>query len=508
MAKDPICGMTVDESSPLRAERDGQTYYFCSEHCRKKFVEQTQSVQAISTAPVSKDADQARHAQHDHSHHGHEAPKVKPSAAAKYYCPMCPGVESDKPGDCPKCGMALERNPAWVAPAAGKTIYTCPMHPQIRQDHPGDCPICGMRLEPVAVTAVADDEENAELHDMQKRFWIGAALTLPVLVLAMAHLIPAFAAQAWADSHASRWIQFALTTPVVAWAGWPFFRRGWRSILTRHLNMFTLIAIGVGAAYLFSAVAMLWPGLFPHTMQHDGKVAIYFEAAAVIVVLVLLGQVLELRARSRTGSAIKALLNLAPPTARKVLPGGDQEVPLDQVAVGDLLRVVPGDKVPVDGVVVEGRSNVEESMITGEPLPGRKNCRRQSYRRHREWHGQFRDARRAGRQRHAARPDREYGGRGPAQSRANSGAGRQGRKRLRSSRACCFRVYFRRLDVDWPRAKARLRHCQCSRCAYYRLSLRAWTGHANVHHGRRRPWCAGNDHDAEFRNVDRLSVVE
>ena len=285
---------------------------------------------------------------------------------------MCPGVESDKPGDCPKCGMALERNPAWVAPAAGKTIYTCPMHPQIRQDHPGDCPICGMRLEPVAVTAVADDEENAELHDMQRRFWIGAALTLPVLVLAMAHLIPAFAAQAWADSHASRWIQFALTTPVVAWAGWPFFRRGWRSILTRHLNMFTLIAIGVGAAYLFSAVAMLWPGLFPHTMQHDGKVAIYFEAAAVIVVLVLLGQVLELRARSRTGSAIKALLNLAPPTARKVLPGGDQEVPLDQVAVGDLLRVVPGDKVPVDGVVVEGRSNVEESMITGEPLPVEK----------------------------------------------------------------------------------------------------------------------------------------
>ena len=170
MAKDPICGMTVDESSPLRAERDGQTYYFCSEHCRKKFVEQTQSVQASSTAPVSKDADQGRHAQHDHSHHGHEAPKVKPSAAAKYYCPMCPGVESDKPGDCPKCGMALERNPAWVAPAAGKTIYTCPMHPQIRQDHPGDCPICGMRLEPVAVTVMADDEENAELHDMQKRF--------------------------------------------------------------------------------------------------------------------------------------------------------------------------------------------------------------------------------------------------------------------------------------------------------------------------------------------------
>ena len=285
---------------------------------------------------------------------------------------MCPGVESDKPGDCPKCGMALERNPAWVAPASGKTIYTCPMHPEVQQDHPGDCPICGMPLEPMTVTAVADEEENAELRDMTRRFWIGAALTLPVFVLAMAHLIPALAAQAWADSHASRWIQFALTTPVVAWAGWPFFRRGWRSLVTRHLNMFTLIAIGVGAAYVFSAVAMLVPGIFPHAMQHGGKVGIYFEAAAVIIVLVLLGQVLELRARSRTGSAIKALLNLAPPTARKVLPGGDQEVPLDQVKVGDQLRVVPGDKVPVDGVVLEGRSNVEESMITGEPIPVEK----------------------------------------------------------------------------------------------------------------------------------------
>jgi Cu+-exporting ATPase len=185
-------------------------------------------------------------------------------------------------------------------------------------------------------------------------------------------MVPALAAQSWADSHASRWIQFALTTPVVAWAGWPFFRRGWRSIVTGHLNMFTLIAIGVGAAFVFSAVAMLMPGLFPDAMRHGGKVDIYFEAAAVIIVLVLLGQVLELRARSRTGSAIKALLNLAPPTARKVLPGGDREIPLDQVTVGDRLRVVPGDKVPVDGVVVEGRSNVEESMITGEPLPVEK----------------------------------------------------------------------------------------------------------------------------------------
>jgi Cu+-exporting ATPase len=268
--------------------------------------------------------------------------------------------------------MALERNPAWITPASGKTIYTCPMHPEVQRDQPGDCPICGMPLEPMSVTAVTEGEENAELRDMTKRFWVGAALTLPVFVLAMAHLLPAAAVQSWANSHASRWIQFALTTPVVIWAGWPFFRRGWRSIVSRRLNMFTLIAIGVGAAYIFSAVAMLMPGVFPHTMRHDGKVDIYFEAAAVIVVLVLLGQVLELRARSRTGSAIKELLNLAPPTARKVLPGGDQEVPLDQVKVGDQLRVVPGDKVPVDGVVLEGRSNVEESMITGEPLPVEK----------------------------------------------------------------------------------------------------------------------------------------
>jgi len=264
------------------------------------------------------------------------------------------------------------RGPTAVADAAGKTIFTCPMHPEVQQDHPGDCPKCGMALEPVTTAAGADDGDNAELGDMSRRFWIGAALALPVFVLAMSHLIPALGRQPWVNGDASRWLQFALTTPVVCWAGWPFVVRGWRSVVTRHLNMFTLIVIGVGAAFVFSAVAMLMPGIFPRTMHHEGKVAIYFEAAAVIVVLVLLGQVLELRARSRTGSAIKALLNLAPPTARQVAPGGDHEVPLDQVKVGDWLRVVPGDKVPVDGAVVEGHSSVEESMITGEPLPVEK----------------------------------------------------------------------------------------------------------------------------------------
>ena len=309
MAKDPICGMTVDEATALHAERDGQTFNFCSEHCRKMF---------LATPAVVK----------------HE----------------------EKKGQKPK----------------GQAIYTCPMHPEVQQDHPGNCPKCGMALEPKTATAGPDEGQNAELHDMTRRFWIGAALTLPVFGLAMAHLIPAIGHDAWVMSDASRWIQFALTTPAVCWAGWPFFKRGWRSVVTLHLNMFTLIAIGVGAAFVFSAVAMLMPGLFPSTMQLEGKIGIYFEAAAMVTVLVLLGQVLELRARSRTGSAIKALLNLAPPTARQVAPGGDHEVTLDQVKVGDWLRVVPGDKVPVDGAVAEGHSSVEESMITGEPLPVEK----------------------------------------------------------------------------------------------------------------------------------------
>lgn len=257
------------------------------------------------------------------------------------------------------------------APKLG--LYTCPMHPEVQQDHPGDCPKCGMPLEPMTANADTEEAEASELRDMTRRFWIGAALAIPVFVLAMSHLIPSASIQSWANSPISRWLQFALTTPVVVWAGWPFFQRGWRSVVTRHLNMFTLIALGVGAAFIFSALAMLAPDVFPSTMRHEDRVAIYFEAAAVIVVLVLLGQVLELRARSRTGSAIKALLNLAPPTARQVAPGGDHVVPLDQVKVGNWLRVVPGEKVPVDGVVVEGHSSVEESMITGEPLPVEKN---------------------------------------------------------------------------------------------------------------------------------------
>jgi Cu+-exporting ATPase len=367
MAKDPICGMTVEEASALHAERNGQTFYFCSEHCRKKFL--SNAPRANDTARPCCGSKLEILSQDCCS--GRESPRTAASAQ-KYFCPMCPGVASDKPGDCPKCGMALEKNSAWK-PTQSKTIYTCPMHPEVQQGHPGDCPKCGMALEPLLAISDTDDQENAELRDMTRRFRIGAALTLPVFVLAMAHMVPGLSAQSWVMGDVSRWIQFLLTIPVVCWAGWPFFQRGWRSVVTLHLNMFTLIAIGVGAAFMFSTVAVLFPDLFPDSMQHHGKVDIYFEAAAMVTVLVLLGQVLEQRARSRTGSAIKALLNLTPPTARQVTDHGDHEVPLDQVKVGDRLRVVPGDKVPVDGEVIDGHSSVEESMITGESLPTEKS---------------------------------------------------------------------------------------------------------------------------------------
>jgi Cu+-exporting ATPase len=314
---------------------------------------------------------------HDHGSSCHhekgdaEHSAVKPSALAKYFCPMCEGVVSDKPGDCPKCGMALERNQAWVAPASGPTIYTCPMHPQIEQDHPGECPICGMALEPKLVSASDSEEENSELNSMTRRLWIGGALALPVFVLAMAHLIPGISHIA--NGTVSRWVQFALSTPVVWWAGWPFFVRGARSFRNGHWNMFTLIALGVGSAWFYSAVAFFLPDVFPVAMRmHGGVVDVYFEAAAVIVILVLLGQVLELRARARTSSAIKALLNLAPPTAIRVTPQGDHEVALAEVKSGDRLRVRPGGKIPVDGVIDEGGSSIDESMITGESLPVEK----------------------------------------------------------------------------------------------------------------------------------------
>ncbi len=411
MKTDPICGMTVNEATALSTEREGETFFFCSDHCRKKFLAQAPSKESsggsccggkAKAQPGTDDccggkdqhephahsehkgsagehsccggkADHAGHAHadhHDHSHHHHHGGSVTPSAAVKYFCPMCPGVESDKPGACPKCGMALELNPAWK-PAA-KTIYTCPMHPEVEQDHPGTCPKCGMALEAKTITPEVV-EDDSELRDMTRRFWISTALTLPVFIVAMAHLVPAWSHAEWVSGDLSRWGQFLLSTPVVLWAGWPFFVRGWRSLVNRSLNMFTLIALGVGAAYVFSAVAMLFPQAFPPATGHTGKPAIYFEAAAVITVLVLLGQVLELRARSKTGSAIRALLNLAPKTARVIQGQEESDVPLDSVRVGTRLRVRPGEKIPVDGLVLEGKTSIDESMITGEPLPVEKS---------------------------------------------------------------------------------------------------------------------------------------
>jgi Cu+-exporting ATPase len=303
---------------------------------------------------------------HHTKRHGDE-PEPETSAQSGYLCPMCPEVHSATPAACPSCGMALEP----VTPrAATKVQYTCPMHPEIVRDEPGNCPICGMALEPVTVTV--EQPPNPELIDMTRRFWIAAALTAPLLVITMGEMVPGLRtllSGAW-----NPWVQLLLATPVVAWAGWPFFERGWTSVVTGRLNMFTLIAIGTGTAYLYSLVTALAPGLFPDGFRDpSGRVGLYFEAAAVITALVLLGQVLELRARERTGGALRALLDLAPKnTIRLADDGSEQQVPLALVEAGDRLRVRPGDAVPVDGEVVEGHSSVDESMVTGEPIPVEK----------------------------------------------------------------------------------------------------------------------------------------
>ena len=351
MAIDPICGMTVDEATARRVELDGRTSYFCSEPCRQKFL-------ASKSTPAPRAA---------HCSHCHDAVPLPTKSAdfGKYICPMHPEVASDKPGACPKCGMALER--AHPAASKQKVIYTCPMHPEVEQDHPGSCPKCGMALEPKIIQAGAE-ADDAELRDMSRRFWVSLALTAPVLLLAMLPMI-GVPVESWLRPTLQGWIQLILSTPVVLWGGWPFFARGWRSVATWNLNMFTLIAIGSGAAYTYSLVGVLIPGLIPESFQHDGRVEVYFEAAAVIVTLVLLGQVLELRARHRTGAAIRELLSLAPPTARVVRDGQERETLLDEVHQGDILRVRPGEKIPVDGKLTEGRSTVDESMITGEPMP-------------------------------------------------------------------------------------------------------------------------------------------
>ncbi len=363
---DPICGMNVEPERAAGSHvHNGQTYYFCSRHCLAEFKEDPER---FLKSPA------AGHAAHGEGHsHAQAAPskaKGNETEQGVYVCPMDPEVRESKPGACPKCGMALE--PAAPAAPLVKTEYVCPMHPEIVRAEPGACPICGMALEPRTVTL--EEEANPELVDMTRRFWVGVVLSLPIAFLAMSEMIPGQPLQRSFSPRLLNWLQLVLATPVVLWGGWPFFQRGWTSIVNRSLNMFTLIAIGVDTAYVYSLAATLFADAFPPSFRgHGGEVAVYFDAAAVITTLVLLGQVLELRARSKTSNAIKALLGLAPKTARLLRDDGTEtDVPLERVQVGDRLRVRPGEKIPVDGIVLEGATSVDESMITGEPIPVEK----------------------------------------------------------------------------------------------------------------------------------------
>jgi len=355
---DPVCGMKVARASTNHIQHKEHDYYFCSQYCVEKF---------------SADADAYEGKDQVCEHHGHAHQSHKPAVAdnpdATYFCPMCPGQEQQGPGTCKVCGMALE---AMATPTLNeKTEYVCPMHPEVVSDEAGSCPKCGMALEPRTVTV---EENNAELDDMSRRFKVSAILSVPVFILAMvADLAPSWL-PAFLNMGLIQWIEFVLATPVVLWGGWPFFERFYLSVKTWNLNMFTLVGLGVGVAWLYSMVALLFPSLFPPLMQMDGGlVDVYFEAAAVITTLVLLGQVLELRARSRTNEAIKLLLGMAPKTARLVKEDGTEvDVPMEDVQAGDVLRIRPGEKVPVDGIVTEGESLVDESMVTGEPVPVEK----------------------------------------------------------------------------------------------------------------------------------------
>ncbi|RTM00615.1 MAG: heavy metal translocating P-type ATPase [Bradyrhizobiaceae bacterium] len=376
--KDPVCGMSVDPAtSKHRFEHQGQTFHFCSAGCRSKFAADP----AKYLVPVA--AAGSCCAGHDHhAHHPDAATVIDPvcgmsvdPATSKHrfdhqghtfhFCSA--GCRTKFSADPVK--YLEKREPPPEMPAG--TIYTCPMHPEIRQEGPGTCPICGMALEPDVISL--DDAPNPELADMTKRFWIGAVLAAPVVVLEMGgHLV---GGHGLVDPVLSNWIQFVLATPVVLWAGWPFFVRGWQSVRTRNLNMFTLIAMGTSVAYGYSVIATLAPQAFPPAFRgHGGAVPVYFEAASVITILVLLGQLLELRAREATSGAIKALLQLAPKTARRLdADGNDHEVEIAALAVGDRLRVRPGEKVPVDGVLLEGRSSLDESLVTGESMPVTKD---------------------------------------------------------------------------------------------------------------------------------------
>ncbi len=354
---DPVCGMRVDPAKSAGSfEHKGTTYHFCGLRCLEKFKSDPDGFlnRAAAKSAAAKSI----------------APAPVAASAPRYTCPMHPEIQQDRQGSCPKCGMALE--PVAPIQPVSKTEYVCPTHPQIVRSEPGNCPICGMALEPRVFSA--GDEASPELADMTRRFWISVALTLPLILIEMSDMIPGRPLARMIPGSIRTWIELALATPVVLWAGAPLFARGWASIVNRSLNMFTLIGMGIGVAYVYSLIAAVFPDLFPDSFRAaDGAVPVYFEAAAAITALVLLGQVLELRARSNTSSAIKALLGLAPKTARVVGPDGrEEDIPLERVVPGDRLRVRPGEKVPVDGVVVEGNSSVDESMVTGEPIPVEK----------------------------------------------------------------------------------------------------------------------------------------
>jgi P-type Cu+ transporter len=401
LERDPVCGMNVDPSRTKHTHTHaGKNYYFCSAGCVQKFKANPQGYldkpAAAASGLVMLGMPAAKSSATVHDSHPSSpgltqlqpAKRVAPTGAA-YVCPMCPEVRESKPGACPSCGMALEPE---MPTAAQRTEYTCPMHPEIVREAPGSCPICGMALEPRTVTAVA--EENPELRDMTRRFWVGVALTVPLLVLAMASMGLQRASRGGANltsedqavyeslslslSLILPWVELFLATPVVLWCGLPFFQRFWTSLVNRKPNMFTLIGLGTGVAYVYSLVATFAPQIFPISLRRMGGYPdVYFEAAAAITTLVLLGQVMELRARSKTSAAIRALLDLSPKMARLIVErsGGaatEKDVPLEQVKPGDTLRVRPGEKVPVDGVVIDGRSAIDESMITGESIPVEK----------------------------------------------------------------------------------------------------------------------------------------
>jgi Cu+-exporting ATPase len=380
MERDPVCQMLVD---PIRAaaqvEHDSKNYFFCSKGCDEKFrVDPEKYLNAAASTPMAATLPLVRlggqvssSAALDVDPGATASPRSrKPSAIPnEYICPMDSEVREEHPGACPKCGMALEPTLP-VGPT--KIEYICPMHPEIVRTKPGVCPICGMALEPRS--AVVEEAENPELVDMSRRFWICVALTVPLLALGMADMLPGHPIASFLAPRVGPWLQFLLATPVVCWGAWPFFQRGWASLVNRNLNMFTLIALGTGTAYAYSVAAVLFPHWFPRNFQTmNGEVPVYFEAAAAITTLVLLGQVLELRARSRTSAAIRSLLQLSPKSARLIRTDGTEiDVPLDHVREGDVLRVRPGERIPVDGRVTDGESSVDESLMSGEPIPVEK----------------------------------------------------------------------------------------------------------------------------------------